>query len=601
MIELIVAVVVAACATLIGARRLGKLGVQATGIRAIAYSLGIGIAFYSLCSFAALAIGVANAYAFALLLAVSIAFGFASCGKIVAAFNDARKEFEKPTFFEKAIIVLIAALVVMHFVASLAPPTTAASGPMDFDSLNYHLLIPKVYLQAGSFVRMDWLPHANWPNAMEATYLLPMSLTNEVSARILSLLLNAALLLFSYSFARRFVKREYALAATAIFFSMPTANFSFGTAYVDLHLAFFFLLSLDALLEWRDKKQFGFLVLAGVFGGMALATKLIGVVAAAIALAVMVLFLLEKKELKQSRFFLLPAAIVAAPWFIKTFVWYGNPVWPLYYDFFQFFGFSGAGAQYFNQVWSAASASSGFGRSVAGALLLPWNLLAHARAFNGLLTPLLALVATVLFVKRSKEINLLCAAAIILVTAWFLTYQEARFLFPAVALLAVICAYGAQEFFKTTLSKRIVFAVIAVVLLANVGITLAYKHDAFPVAVGLEAREDYLLRTHENYAACKWANENLPTDAKIIFFTAETGYYCDRSVVYSTFLDYGKPTNEQELRSSLKELKATHVLVNLRQQEKILATNANAPLFKRLEGNSEKVFQAGDVAVFELS
>lgn len=609
MFEFLAAFAIAACAALFGARVLSILGVKPRALELPCFALAAGLAVYSLYSFAALALGVAGVGATVLLMALSLAIGWREFPSLKGSLAAWRQEFSgAATLFEKVALALLVFLLLLHAVASLAPPSTPVSGPVDQDSLVYHLMLPASWLQQGGFVRMDWLPHANWPTAFEAVYALAMPLGSEVAARCLSLFTSLVFVLFIYALSKRFMARDAALAAAAVFLSIPVVNFSFGSGYVDLHVAFFTVAFAAVALDWLERPSAGIAVLAGLLAGAAAATKLLGGVwVVALLLPVVLMALREGKArgvlAKHAVFFVLAAFIVIAPWLAKTFLWFGNPVWPLCHPAFEAVGFNCAGIGHFNSVWAASSAASGFGRSIAAALQLPWNLTTHGRAFNGMISSLLlALLPLFIFARRQRELDAFAVAALLMAVAWFFLYQETRFLLPCLALLAVLCGFGLQAGVRTPLARNVLLALVLLVLFSQFAVTLAYKRAALPVALGLETREAFLLRTHDNYAACAWANENLPGNSTIVFFATDAGYYCRRSVVYSNYVDFREAADAQGLQELLRGFKATHVLVNLNAQEE-LAQEGYPPalLFRQLQARSKAVFESHGVKLFELN
>ncbi|OIO26072.1 hypothetical protein AUJ14_02920 [Candidatus Micrarchaeota archaeon CG1_02_55_22] len=612
LIEALAGIAIFASCLAVGLRAIRFLKVKTDGITSIALALGAGLAIHAFASFFILLFNQATPAVYALLAAIGLAIGHKDIARLFhAASKNARALGSlKLDGSEKALAILLLLLLVFQAIVVLAPPTTAAGGPQDFDSLNYHLLIPKTYLRHGGFVAMDWFPQANWPHAMESVYAEALSLGGAIAVRVFSLLVSIVFAGALFALARRLLDRKHALLAVAIFASIPTAEFFFGSGYVDLHLAFFVVLAVYAFLEWRKTNGVAWIGLAGVFAGMAAATKIIGFAYAALLTLFVLYSLFASKPYRGANafaWFALAGLIVVAPWLSHNAFALdhnSNAFWPLHYPVFDVFGVhSDAASDYFNRVWTSYSSGAGFGQSTIELILSPLRVTFSGSKFNGLVSPLLlAFLPLYLFVRREKELSLIALFAVLNALVWFYSAQEIRFIVPVLALLSIVAAYSVKEFFNTPKSSKIAFALASLVLLLTAGVTVAYKSAALPVALGFESQESFLNRTHATYGVCEYVNANLPKDARIVFYATETGYYCDRDVYYATFIDFNGASTSVQLRGKLRALNTTHLLVNEKTVGELLDKGEKlAPLFSAVESSATPLYKQGDLTLYELN
>ncbi len=524
----------------------------------ISLSTGAGVIALAAYAFVVNLFGYGYWWILALPLAVATPLWIGKLKPAVERIKSVKKRVLNTGPNLKIALALLALLFSIGFFTALAPPSTTRPGPVDYDSLNYHLLIPKKYVAQHSLERIEFLPYDNWPHALEMFYTIPMSLASEASAKLVMLFISFAMLLGIFSLARRFVPSEKAIIAPLIFASSPVIFLFFGSAYVDSALAFFVVLSLLALNEWLKEKKWHVLALAGAFAGFAASVKLIGLISLALITLIAAYYALRKNKTPYIVPFAFFSALFIAPWLIRTFIATGNPIFPLYYAPLAWIGVSPAGTEYFMARWAQGAVASGGGQTLLNLVLLPWNLTMHGNLFNGIISPLYLMLAPFLALtlkKTSKFEKILLAFAAIFTIAWFYLYQETRFYAPVLAIGAVLMAIAVARFpsLESVSNKATLFVMSIAVCIA-----FLYGVSAFPVALGLEAKNAYLNHTLDTYAPCKFMNgdENVK---KVLFYNVEKGYYCNKPFVYSFAYDT-RAASKDTLLQQLKSDGFTHIL-----------------------------------------
>jgi len=466
-----------------------------------------------------------------------------------------------PGFFERLGATLVVAMLVIVLVRGLAPVT-------DYDGLTYHLVVPRDYLQAGRVFPRPGESHANFPLTVDMLYIPAILLGLESAARLIHLGFGVLLGLGVYTLARRILgSRGGAWLALLVFGTTPVIGTVGGYAHTDLGWALFEFLAAYALLCWGAEGKRCWLVLAGVFAGLGMGSKYLGLPALGVrGVAVLVQSGLTRPPppgppgaggstptllsppgagvsaprtravsnlahrswrcvLGDGLLFGLVALAVAAPWYLKNWLWLGNPVYPLWFggqgwDAYQWANLLSTGTRY------------GPRRGVVGFLLLPWDLFRYSIGYFGptpfvFPTPFSLLLPLYLLVRRCKTINLILLMALLRFGTWAVSARNARYLMDIYPLLSVAVAYLLVELARQRRIRVLIQGAVFVTLVANLSwqSLLLVQEGPIPVVLGMESREDYLAEhNHPPYRAIRFINQ-LPSGSRVLFVGNGQSYY----------------------------------------------------------------------------
>jgi len=207
------------------------------------------------------------------------------------------------------------------------------------DELTYHLTAPRQYLLAHRIHATPHLFHANFPFNAEMLYLFCLALGSGTLCKLLQWSVWAMLLALLLRWVRRgcpeagyFAVLLYLTAIAGVYVRAPMEAGS------DLPVAFFFALGFYSASRIREEGLVsnwrGWLLLAGIAGGLALGTKYTAAAFMGPALAIFILWQLfrAKVSIKPALSPLLITAIVStllfSPWLIKSACYTGNPFYP---------------------------------------------------------------------------------------------------------------------------------------------------------------------------------------------------------------------------------------------------------------------------------
>ncbi len=463
----------------------------------------------------------------------------------------------------------------LAFTLSLIPPIL-------WDSLSYHLKGPWLYLQAGRiYADIDLFP-LNYPFLLEMVFMLGMGIRSDISAQLVHFFFTFLLAGMTSRIAVNGLKLKQGWTAVLLLFATPMILMLAPAPYNDLALAFVTLASLYAFSLWYETEDSRWLILSGIFSGLAMSLKYTSfLVPALIGLLLIWQYWRDPRRLLRLLItFTLPAFLVAIAWYIKNWVFMGNPIYP--------FVFNG---RYWAEFRSFAhrDPGSGIGFDPIAILTTPYTLTLGINE-SGSDTPIgplfLALFPLILLYGFSRlgrnapyAFRLLLLYVVTNYAFWLLgainsgPMWQSRFILPAFAALCPVLAWiidDIKRFDHDQFSlQRFVNLVLAVALLFGLVTQFGQWLTKNPLAliVGNRTPEAYLEFSLGNlYQASAEMTETLPADAVIQFLWEPRTYYCeldcrsDLSLDKYTYLEY-LHTNPDAIAQALTEEGVTHLFV----------------------------------------
>ncbi len=442
-----------------------------------------------------------------------------------------------PTWLPPAI--LISSLTVFLF--TLLPP---AEG---FDGLSYHLRSPELLLKDGGILLHN-IPALWYPSLIEGDYLWALGLGSERTAQMLHGAFYMLTLMLVWEWSRQVFGAKSAWWALAILASMPSLPWLSSWAYTDIALTFFGLACLYVLWRWSEAYDTPWLVISGLFAGMAMGVKYTSFILPLVC----IIFVIFHERLNWGRItssvikFSVPALIISSPWYLRNWLLMSNPFYPFvfggrYWDAFRANAFSGAG--------------TGIGWDFREILLLPFTLTLgfHDRSYyDGRLGPLFLLLLPIalwaIWNKRSGSTNeknsLLIINLFTLSSYLFWVFSviqtihlwQSRLLIPALIPFAIPIGLGITQLETLNLPQlrisyittRIIGVVIAVTLIDNCSSLIVRRPLAY--ALGMESRQAYFERIQLSYAVAINLVNTTPPDAYVYFLFEPRSYQMPRKV-----------------------------------------------------------------------
>jgi hypothetical protein len=443
-------------------------------------------------------------------------------------------------------IVVIAALAVIV----LALLLLAIQPPTDYDSLAYHLQVPRLWLaQARMFLPADNY-HTAYVGVSEFLYLPLLSVGAATASQVLNVLILLLLPVGVFATARAVAGDQVARLAFWLVLGSPILLQTGVTPMVDVTLAFVLvaanLAALKATMGIGESRQ---LILAGALLGAAAGVKYLGLLYALALTPVLMVGLI--KIARRSRAEAVRALGVAfaawtfavAPWAAKNMALLGNPVYPV---------LSGPRAEPWlrplypdvSPVGVDSGAFTALTRireplSLRRLILAPASITSNANSEDS--TPFwilflgpLALLSPWRWKAAAVVAPPLMYAALLLAYSHFSNLRYFIPVIPGLTIGAAMMVWMVRERLSQS-SRPILYASVIAMALPSV---MAYRHmfeQRTPVAyaVGRESPRTFLHRYWETAAlmpAVEWINAKTEPDARVILLFDARGFYFDREV-----------------------------------------------------------------------
>jgi Dolichyl-phosphate-mannose-protein mannosyltransferase len=250
-----------------------------------------------------------------------------------------------------------------------------------YDSQIYQLSGPVQFLRAGGLVNIPWNVLTNGPMGLQLT--LGMSWVADPTGATFKLLLTVfgcLLPLMASKIAGELGLRSALLAALFVA-AYPEFWVHQTLGVIDLPVAVFLLAGVLWLREALTQKSWSWALQAGIAFGLVLASRYQGAALIGLALLVVVVdeLLRDPKHIARSLWecamVVVVAAVTVAPWLIRNYLNFGNPVYPLLQDWLG------------GKEWSAAQ-NARFQIDIMG---VPWSDLS---TLQKVMSPVMALLMT---------------------------------------------------------------------------------------------------------------------------------------------------------------------------------------------------------------
>lgn len=417
--------------------------------------------------------------------------------------------------------------------------------PIAWDEVSYHLPIPRIYIQAGGFISIPSIVHSNWPSGMEMLNMLGLLMGTDILPHLSVTAMTVLTAVCLARIARRWFDHDTAWLAPTLYLTLPMVSYLAGVTLVEGALGFFGVLAVWSGAVWLENRSCRTLVLAGLFGGLAASIKLTGaaipIAVATTALAHLVLrHQASRSHLTQLVVYGLVAFTVVAPWYAKSAIYTGNPIWPFLYSIFGGRDWDSLGDQMHTSWLYRPNLSPTLWHYLGGF----WHLAAHPERFGGMSPGAASVVLgplSVLFADRRRwAVGYLASVSIVVYTLWFFTTHQTRFLMGVIPAITLLASFSFCEFLKLWPRQwtGVVWAVMILYLIAISPYMESSSRQRFTDhwlhVAGRVTRDDFLATQVDGYAAFQFANDHLPADSLVLLAPWETrGYYLHRNHIWA--------------------------------------------------------------------
>jgi len=458
------------------------------------------------------------------------------------------------------VAAIYTALVLLFVVRAASPPSSA-------DELIYHLPVPESFVEQGRVYPMFDNSLGNFPFLIHMIYALCLMVGSDIAARLFSLFLAVGTSLAIFGFCSRYLTRRVGVVAMIAFFGAGMIIEVAVTSRIDVSLAGMLFLCTYTMMNYIATKDRGWLWISALLAGFSLGIKH----TAAIWLALLgCMYLVQCLIINRDRVievlgrgaaYALLALAIASPWYIKNYIWFHNPVYPLFTGEVAEFGPQGIRyfdanderrlEAFFNIVRSEMPEVI---KVQEQELILAINSRAQRHPLrwwefffkpnrylmsepNHYPNYLFLVIPLLVFVTRPRWIMWLLVISIGFVFAITWTSWIARYLVPAYPALTIVSGYtlvALSERLKLKLPsfKKLPLYAVAIAL----GVALSATAPAITVfsspsfLTGRVSRKE-AINPLTYYQPIKFINSQLPPDARILIVGAQLHYGIEREYI----------------------------------------------------------------------
>ncbi|MCP4400221.1 MAG: phospholipid carrier-dependent glycosyltransferase [bacterium] len=500
--------------------------------------------------------------------------------------------------------------LIFLFLLAIAGSATffaAATPPFFYDALVYHLAVPQQYLLNHGFRYMPHHHFSNFPMNLGMIFMVGMSFSGGMLAKLLSWVFAPMSALAVYGFAKSRWGRQTALAAAAILFLVPGVMILSILTSVDLGVMFYSFLSFAALITWFNSRQRSWFVLSGIFCGLAVGTKYTALPMTLGAILIILfihefLFVKKRRFLHSLRSLLLYGSIVLCmvlPWFAKNTLYTGNPIYPFlnslihdqgsdqYTRYDQFLATNNPLLKTLSSLFKGGNKQKGhLGERFLTVIKAPWIFsmkTTRAAGKTGIL--FLLCLPTVFMIKRlDSSVRYQFAFGGVVFCLWVILFPQTalRYTFQMFPPFSLVTAYLLSSLSASIRPKSWLLGGISVVL--GFHCALFFRETtllrAYTYLLNNESAEQFLLGHGVNYyPAIQAINQDTHGNSTILYVGELRGYYCEREILLSTDghrIDDEiilrkvilESQNVQEVLQKLSQLKVSHILLNFAEMQR---------------------------------
>ena len=526
----------------------------------IACALGLG---FGLWTFQMILLGFAQIYysgilwIFLLLFSTALIFWLLSL-KAVDSLRSFWSVLGSLNRFELFCLLLCLLIGLRNYLGALTPE-------IRHDVLDYHINFPNLYVLHRGFYHTPWHVFSYMPSNVETLYSLALLLSSDILAKLIHFGCSLICTLCIYGAGERYFGRTTGLWAALLWLLLPIVAYEAGAAYIDLGVSMWQFLSLACLLRFFESRKFilplgelhrnqegagkGWLILCGIFSGLALGSKF---TVAALYLVPLILTLILLTSLSRKitgisldwkTFFTILITIGAAsfllvlPWLLRSFLYSGNPIYPFFNDLLGL-----------RQPWQLSAEQ--FMRDHAPSISDYRQPLSYAFHKYHLLTmggtQLIALAVLLIPLSILRRFSLgrsiqpepgsqqflllflgIFFSLVYLIWTYTTDNMDGRFMMPSYLVLCLLVSHGylvVGQWFSTISGSRYFKLALPVVITLLLGVSHSIRvyqmyddlgESLLPV-LSRDKQERYLQKRFENFEVIQYINNNLPQECLIL-------------------------------------------------------------------------------------
>lgn len=408
------------------------------------------------------------------------------------------------------------------------------------DGATYHLGVMGRYYRDHAMTPMPAHMYGMLSQGVDLLFLQAYSLGRHSAAALTHCIFLLTLPLMIVAFGRRFNIAGPSVAAALLVFAAPVVAVDGASAYNDVAVAVLLFAVFYVAESQREQPTPNAAIVLGILCGGAYAAKYTAFIAFLLAAILLTLALRRAKlpVLKPLAQMTAVAVVFVLPWVVRNWIWYGNPVAPLFNRWFPnpFVNVS------FEQDYTKSMRLYPGVESYAD---LPWQVLVKGDLTGGSLGPVFLLAPLALLALRSPLGRRILLAALFFLLPYPMNVGT-RFLIPALPFVALAMCIA--------IPGRVAGPALAGIAVIHGALSLPPVVGRGPMAnswhipnlpwraaLRIESPDDYLGRVSPEWRVAQMVERATPANAVVLSLTQIAEAYTSRQI----WVDYQSAEGER--------------------------------------------------------
>lgn len=458
------------------------------------------------------------------------------------------------------------------------------SDSLDWDSLAYHLAVPKIWILNGKISYIGFIHHSNFPFVVDNLYIFGLHAGGEAGAKAFTIAYFVYGLVAIFGFVRSRFGVDAGWWSVMALIGVPTMLWETGTAYIDAAHGMLAGLGILLIAQWLERlEDHKLLYIGAIMLGLGAASKYTGLqIILGVGLVIATTLLIRRANAwwKPAMLAGLMAVAIPAPWLAKNAIWTGNPVFPFFYERFGGRNWDQFAADIYRdeqQTFGVGRTETGrdpmqIGAAILGLAYQPGRYVNPNQVAGGGF-PIGALgvvavaagVAIPLSGRARGLVGYVLAATLLCLAMWFLLSQQSRYL---TSLAVPLCAVAGAS---VSLIRAGPIMAILILGQAAYSLWLVYElsiRQKSKVVFGMMSKAEYYAQVGPKLGELATDLDRLAGAGKIALYDDVFGFFFNKPYIWanpghSTIIDYDRCRNGADLISQLKEIGVSLVVFNV--------------------------------------
>ncbi|HGE71944.1 TPA: hypothetical protein ENX78_13965 [Candidatus Poribacteria bacterium] len=482
---------------------------------------------------------------------------------------------EKAYIFEYCLIIILFFYILLCFLYSLAPP-------VDWDSLVYHLSIPKIWIQNHKAIHIPYINQSENHLTTENIFTLGMIiLNNETFPCLLIWLTSLWLILAIYSLCLRYLSPRTGILAMSAFYCTPFISWLSSRPMVDIPYILYAFLGFYAFFKYLYSKDLNMLLLSGIMSGFSASCKQFGVIPFIALFLIISIIEIKKRNniingLNHIFLFSLLFLLIIAPWIIKCYINTGEFFSTWHSGALLLLGQAEKTELELPSIWNKIGYILRSTTNIPEFILI--GNLFYRSPSGSLWSPgifMMAFLPCLIFLRKTDRIikYMLIYSIVVISVSAILPYpsRNIRLIGCILPVVFISCSYIVYRLLNDYESiAKYIKVLIVISVLFNIIPVVKWTYAGLPIVFKMENKIEYLDRRIKIGSALEYVNKNLSDNDRILSLEQRVFYFEKPYTTILTIIDLilkdsmmDEPRCDiSKLIERLKSEKITHLFSN---------------------------------------